>query len=293
MLAVGLLTVILAGCGGVQTLSYPSPPRTTVASVPSPPTFAANLPRVAELAVPGSTSTVAPVMGPGGATLAGTVLGPSGPVAGATVEVDRLVGDHVAVTETITAADGSWRVGSLLGGRYRVRAWQSPSLAEVTPQIFFVGATQVESVTLQLTAFTGPNIASSFAPANPVVGQIDNLVVQVTNPTVGSDGVVRNLPQVGVAVTLTNGPLWEVFNANPQPTGANGNVLFQVSCQSPGAVSMSAAVGNGAPVALQLPDCGAAPTTTTTSTTTPCPSTTLGGPEPSSTTSSTVSFGLC
>jgi hypothetical protein len=284
---------MVAGCDSVQTLSYPSPPRTTVASIPSPPTFPANLPGVAELAVPGSTSTVAPAIGPGGATLDGTVLGPSGPVAGATVEVDRLVGAQTAVTETTTAADGSWHVSSVLGGRYRVRAWQAPSLAQVTPQIFFVGATQVESLTLQLTAFTGPNLASSFAPANPVVGQIDNLLVQVTNPTVGSDGVVRNLPQVGVSVTLTNGPSWEVFNGNPQPTGADGDALFQVSCQSPGAPSMSAAVGNGAPVALQLPGCGAAPTTTTTTTTIPCSTTTLGGTEPSSTTSSTVSFGLC
>jgi hypothetical protein len=288
-----VLLLVLAGCSGVQTLTYPAPPHTTVAPVPSPPTLPANLPGVAELAVPGATSTAPPAIGPGGATLDGTVLGPNGPVAGATVEVDRLVGSQAAVTETTTAADGSWRVGSVLGGRFRVRAWQAPSLAEVTPQILFVGATQDETVTLQLTTFTGPDVTSSFAPDDPIVGEIDNLVVQVTNPTVGSDGVVRNLPVVGVSVTLTNGPQWVVYNGNPQPTASDGQVLFQVSCQAVGSPSMSTTVGNGAPETLQLPTCGAAPTTTTTSTTTPCSSTTLGTPEPSSTTSSTVSFGLC
>jgi hypothetical protein len=164
-----------------------------------------------------------------------------------------------------------------------------------TPQIFFLGATDTHALTIQLTAFTGPSVASALAPSTPVVGQIDNLVVQVTNPTVGSDGVVRGLPQVGVSVSLTNGPLWQVYNGNPQSTGADGTVLFQVSCQAAGTLPMSAAVGGSAPVALILPDCAPSTTTTAPTTTTtvpPCPPTSAL-PGETTTTSTTLFFGLC
>ena len=292
--AAAVLPATLAGCG-VQTLSYPTPPATARSTVTVGPTFPTNLPSVAEAAIPGSTTTVPPPIGPGAATINGTVLGPNGAVPGATVQADRLVGDKVTSTQTTTAADGSWSIGSILGGRYRVRAWQQPSLAVTAPQIFFLGGTDVHSMTIKLTSFTGPDVASAIAPGVPVVGATDNLVVQVTNPTVGSDGVVRNLPAVGVSVTLTDGPLWQVENGNPLATAANGTVLFQVSCQDPGANPLSAAAGGAAPVALQLPDCMAPPTTTLAPpvTTPPCP-TIPGSPgEPASTTTTTLFAVFC
>jgi hypothetical protein len=92
---------------------------------------------------------------------------------------------------------------------------------------------------------------------------------------------------------LTDGPLWDVYQGNPLPTGANGEVLFQVSCQAAGAIPLSAQVGNGTPVVLQLPDCSLPPTTTTTSTTVPCPTSTSLPGEPTSTTSTTLFFGEC
>ena len=283
---------------------FPTRPRRRPPDPPprSVPTFPANLPSVAEAAVPGSTTTVPPQIGPGSATINGTVLGPDGPVAGATVEADRLVGDAVTSTQTTTAADGSWSIGPILGGRYRVRAWQQPSLAVTAPQIFFLGGTDVHSMTIQLTSFAGPDVASAIAPGVPVVGATDNLIVQVTNPTVGSDGVVRDLPAVGVSVSLTDGPLWQVENGNPLPTGTDGTVLFQVSCQGGGDIPLSAAVGGAAPVALQLPDCFSPPTTTLAPPVTipPCPtipgfsgtpasSTTTG----TTTTTTTLLAGLC
>ena len=45
--------------------------------------------------VPGKTTTTI-ALGPGGATLNGTVAGPDGAVGGATIHVERLVGDAVA-----------------------------------------------------------------------------------------------------------------------------------------------------------------------------------------------------
>jgi hypothetical protein len=288
----------LVGCG-VQTLSYPTPPPTAHAVVTAGPTLPTNLPAVAEGAVPGATTTTLPHIGPGAATLNGTVIGPEGPVGGATVETDRLVGDQVAATQTTTAADGSWSINSILGGRYRIRAWQQPSLAVTSPQILFLGNHETHTLTIQLTAYTGPTVAASFAPANPLVGQIDNLVVQVTNPTVGQDGVVRNPPQVGVSITLTDGPQWQVFNGNPLATDADGQVLFQVSCEAAGPNPLSAAVGSGAAVPLQLPDCEPPPTTTlppkTTTTTTCPPASTIPprGPARGATTTTTLLSPPC
>jgi Carboxypeptidase regulatory-like domain len=273
-LAAAALAVALAACGGVQRLSYPTPAPTVTPGVTTVPTLAANLAAVPETPVAGAPTSAAPMIGPGQASLNGTVIGPNGPVGGATVEADRLVGDQVATVKTTTAADGSWNLSSVLGGRYRVRAWQQPSLALTTPQIFFLAGTESHTLTLQLTAFTGPVVASAFAPADPVVGQSDNLVIQVTNPTVGSDGVVRDLPDAGVSVTLSDGPRWVVSNGNPLPTDSSGQVLFQVSCQAAGSLPLSAEVGTSTSVGLELPDCAPPPTTTLApTTTTPSPST--------------------
>jgi hypothetical protein len=277
-----LLTAGLAGCG-VQKLSFPTPPPSVRTAVTIPPTLPTNLPAVAEGSVPGAPTSVPPRVRPGQATLNGTVIGPSGPVAGATVEADRFVGDAVATVQTTTAADGSWSLASILGGRYRIRAWQQPSLAMTTPQILFLSGREKHTMTMQLTSFTGPVVASAFAPANPEVGQVDNLVIQVTNPAVGADGVVRNLPDTGVSVTLIDGPEWQVYNGNPLPTDSTGQVLFQVSCLAAGTLALSAQVGVGTAVDLQLPNCVPPPTTTV-----PAPTTV---PPPTSTTSTTCPPG--
>lgn len=297
------LSLLLAGCG-VEALTVPNPPAVTAPPVTPEPTLPTNLSSVTAASVPGAAATTAPLqIGPGGASLNGTVLGPSGPVAGATVEAERLVGEQMASTHTTTAADGSWTIAGVLGGRYRVRAWQPPSLAVTAPQIFFLGGTETHSLTIQLTSFTGPSVAAAIAPGTPMVDQPANLVVQVTTPTVGADGVVRASPDAGVILTLTNGPLWQVANANPQTTGADGTAMFQVACQADGVIPLSVAVGGAAPVSLQLPACaGSPPTTTTTttttttvppSTTTTCPSTTTSLPGPSTVPTATPGTGAC
>ncbi len=280
------LSIGLAGCG-VETLAVPNPPAETAPPVTTAATLPPNLPSVVVGSVPGAAAIFPPQIGPGGASLNGTVLGPSGPVAGATVEADRLVGDQMATARTITAADGSWTIGAILGGRYRVRAWQQPSLAVTTPQIFFLGGNESRSLTIQLTPFTGPVVAAAIAPSTPMIDQPANLAVQVTNPVVGVDGVVRALPAAGVSVTLINGPLWKVANGNPVTTGPDGTVLFQVACQADGVIPLSVDVGGAAPVALQLPACAGSPPTTPTTSTSTTTSTTSTTTVPSSTTSTT------
>ena len=259
--------VALGGCsGGVSTLTVPDPPATTVAAPAPDATLPPGLASVAEPGVAGATTTTVPAIGPGGASIAGTVLGPTGPVPGATVEIDRFVGDSYSSARTATAADGSWSFARILGGRYRVRAWQSPSFDMATPQVLYLAAGQPQSLTLHVDQYKGPQVSVAINPAQPVDGQPADLVVQVTNPTVGPDGVLTNPAVVGAPVTLVDGPAWQVANGNPISTDTAGRALFVVQCTSPGADPLSAQVAGAAPLVLQMPACAPPPALTVPST---------------------------
>ncbi len=263
---VGAAAVVLSACGGagVESLSFPTPPPTAATATVPPP---ADYSGISQPTVAGATTTTVPAIGPGAAIIDGTVVGPSGPVAGATVEVERLVNGVAATTQAITAADGSFRVGSLLGGIYRVRAWQPPMLSLTTPDVFFLGATQTHALTLTLQSFAGLGVSSSMAP-NPVeVGAYADLVVSVTQQTVGVDGVVRPIPMSGQSVTVEGGIGWSIASADPATTDIGGRAGFVVTCNTAAAPGLIALVTGAAPVALATSTCfNPAPTTTTTTT---------------------------
>lgn len=250
----------------------PTPPATTVPPPAPPDSLPPGLASVSEAPVAGVTTTTAPAIGPGSASVNGTVTGPTGPVQGATVEVDRFVGYSYASARTTTAADGTWSIRNILGGAYRVRAWQAPALDMATPQLLYLANGHPQSVTLQVQSYQGPQIQVAINPANPIVDQPVNLVVQVTNPRIDANGVLDSIPVPGTPVTLVNGSKWQVSNGNPLPTNAAGEATFQLMCTSVGSDPLSAAAGNNPPVDLQMPACAAPPPTTTTSTTNP------GGP---------------
>ncbi len=297
----------ISGCStGVGTLSFPNPPDLGSLAPQAPAaTFPAGLAASTENPVAGATTTTAPAVGPGPATLNGTVLGPAGPLGGAVVEADRLVGNSVAVTRTTTAADGSWAFHGILGGRYRVRAWQRPDLDLTEPQIIFLAADKPQSLTLTLAAYPRTEVSAAVNPAAPVVNQPANLVVQVTKPSIGSDGVVSFVPVSGVPVYLIDGPSWSTYDPAGVITDASGRALFSVVCTSPGPAALSAQVATSTAAALQLPPCSPAPPTqpvvtappvagpgSTTATSCPptAPSSALSGP--SSTTTSLL-YGNC
>jgi hypothetical protein len=256
LLCAVVLLVATAGCGNnVEGLSFGKPPAVKQGSANQGAALPGNLNGVAQAGIPGQTTTTVATIGPGSARIIGTVFGPNGPIGGATVEADRLVGNQVARTTVTTAADGSFVVGSILGGRYRVRAWQAPTLALTQPEIFFLGSAESHPLALHLDAFTGPDVADSVNPTVLIVGDMANLLVQVTNPAVGSDGVVRDQPDPGVQVTLVDGPAWTVDSSNPLTTGNDGRALFQISCSSAGSNPLSVEVGTGSPQPLSVPDC--------------------------------------
>ncbi len=201
----------------------------------APPDFSG----VALAPVEGTTTTSEVVIGPGSTSLAGRVEGPDGPVAGATVRLERLVGDAVATLEVTTEDDGTWRATNVLGGRYRVRAWLAPELAALEPQILFVGQ-ETAQVALVVERFRATLVDLAVAPDPPVVGRRTNVVVRVSSQVVGDDGVVRVTPRPGVEVALDAGGSWNLDGPDQVVTDAAGGSTFTLVCASTGPQPLTA-----------------------------------------------------
>src|SRR5690349_18589480 len=86
--------VVLAACSGGDAGGFPEAPDFTLA-----PTTTAGLDysKVPLKGVPGKSPTTSVVFGPGQANVSGTVAGDDGPVAGATVQVERVVSGATGV----------------------------------------------------------------------------------------------------------------------------------------------------------------------------------------------------
>jgi hypothetical protein len=215
--------------------------------------------------VPGETTTTVAI-GPGQATLNGTVTGPQGPVGGATVHVERLVGDGVATQDIVSNADGTFNLPNILGGRYRVRAYVPDpyNLAQVTPDIVFLDGTETQSVQLEMGLYSGMSVKRSMAPSTPVTDTPANLVVQVTNQTVDAQGIVRGTALPGAKVELFGSAAWAVETDNPGTTDGAGSASFRIQCGAPGPQPLSVVVDDTTTVDLKIPDCVTPPPTTTT-----------------------------
>jgi hypothetical protein len=171
------------------------------------------------------------------------------------VHVERLVGDATLALDVATNPDGSFHIDNVQGGRYRIRAWRTPDLALTTPVVFFLNGTENKTgVNLQLTQYTGTNVAPAIAPSPPTVGDPANLAVQVTTVVVDPTGVVRATPLVGAQVDLQGGGAWQVQSPITQFTDTNGEVVWRLTCTSTGTQPLSVSV-NGMGYPLNLPPC--------------------------------------
>lgn len=240
--------------------------------------------------VPGRTTTTIAIAG-GTATLNGSVTGPDGPVGAAVVHVERFVGDNVATADVFTNPDGTFSLPSVLGGRFRVRAYRPPDLALVAPEVFFLGGTDTKTLALELDRYQGMSVAAAIAPNPPVATEPANLLVQATFRSVDADGVVRAVPIPGVRVELFPTGRWTVEGAAVQFADTDGRALWRVRCGREGEQEMSVLVADGEAFPLSLPACAAAPpsTTSTTAGPTTTSSTTSTTAKSSTTTSSTTS----
>lgn len=279
-LAGAVLAVAVSACSDPKGIEALPPPPTT--QPPKPTTTLVDYSRFELKGVAGRTTTTLQ-MGPGGSTLNGVVASPEGAVPGATVLVERLVGDNAASVQVLTGPDGRWTVPAVLGGRFRVRAWRSPDLAMTKPEIFFLNDGDAKQLQLNAARYTGLAVTHAIAPNPPVVDEPANLVVQVVQQSVDVDGIVRGTPVPNARAELFGGGEWSVVTSNPTTTDAQGRAQWQLRCRATGKQQLGAVIANQQQFPLDLPPCAqGAPVeeTSTTSSSTTSTSTTSTTTEP-------------
>ncbi|HVM08049.1 MAG TPA: carboxypeptidase-like regulatory domain-containing protein [Acidimicrobiales bacterium] len=283
------LALVASGCtkGEVEALPpAPSLPATTT-------TLAVDLSGIALAGVGGRTTTTI-AMQPGQATISGTVVGPEGPVPGAVVRAERVVGDASGSIDILSGADGTFAFTTMVGGRYRVRAWKPApdNLALTDPEVFFLEAKESKVLALTVRPYRGVSVSSDMAPNPPPIGEPVNLVIQVVDQVVDGQGIVRGVPVAGSRVELFGAGDWRLRSANPTTTDGNGRVGYTLECQRTGNQPLSVVVGDASTFPLQIPACtarvdpddGTSGTTAPPATGAPAPSTTAPGGAGSTTT---------
>lgn len=223
---------------GVRLAKVPSEPRNT------PPT----------LKVYGGTSS-----------LRGHVNGPDGPVPGATVQLERFVGDQNGSVTVVTGSDGGWSVTNLLGGRYRVRAWQAPQYAVPAGQVIFLAADRGSGeVNLDVEKVEGRALMAALDLTEWTVGGDAKLRALVTDNVVDDNGIVVGEPvdKVSVRVDVAARDL-EIVTENPVMTSASGIAIWTLKCRAVGGHEVRLRSGDIS-TSVVLPVCSAATTTTTT-----------------------------
>jgi hypothetical protein len=211
----------------------------------------------------GPTTSIA--MGPGQAAVAGSVVGDDGAVPGAVVQVQRIANGATANMLLQSAEDGTWALPQILGGRYRVRAWRAPDLAQTSWTAVFLGASESKTVELHVRSVGGLNVEASIAPDPPQVGEDTNLVVLVTVRTVDDQGIVRGTPQENIEVDLLTGTGWRILSPNPVGTNSAGQAEWTLRCRSSGDQRLAVNVGTQT-IPLDVHSCLEPPPETTTTT---------------------------
>lgn len=163
---------------------------------------------IALLGVTGKTTTT--IATTGTASILGAVQGPNGLVVGATVRIERLVAGQVIRNDVLTGPDGRYSLTGVPGGRYRVRAFLAPSLAQVTPEVQFLTDGAEHTIDLTVKQMSGLVVRADAAPEPPLLHRPVNLVAAVSNRTVGADGIVRSTPVAGITVDLLGLGRWVV-----------------------------------------------------------------------------------
>lgn len=249
------LILLAAACGGGDddataptTTQFVDTTIETSTTTAAPPSTATTMP-----GRPRQTTTIPTDLGPGTARIQGSVSGPQGPVAGATVRVERLVGDDVASIDVV-AADGRFTVPSIRGGSYRVRAWRSPDLALTTPEVFFLAADETKTVDLRLTRVTDVSVrvdldVDRLPPSDPFT-----VTVTVYSGTVSNQGTVQGVSRAGVPVQVAVGAGLSLQSADRATTDASGRAAFRMRCTAPGPVAADAVVDSSR-ISLGLPSC--------------------------------------
>lgn len=204
----------------------------------------------------------------GAASVSGVALGPDGPVGGATVLLERFVGDRSGSITVTADGAGRFRATGLLGGRFRIRAWRAPSLTATEAVTTFLAVDGQAEVVLQLERFERRQLQASLDVGGLSVGDRARVRALLTREAVDDAGIVVGAPVAGEPVRLTAAAGFAVVGANPVTTGADGFAVFVVECVSVGTHQLTVAATE-LTATVAVPFCGPRPSTTTT--TTPVP----------------------
>lgn len=277
------VVALVAGCAAPPDRSLP-PPDPTSSTTPESTTSEPDYSQIALTPVDGATTTLPPIS-EGRSTIRGTVTGPDGPLPDAVVRLERLVGDAVQRKDVRTGPDGRYEATNVPGGRYRVRAFQSPVLTSQQTEIFFLIDGDERELALPTVPFSGIVARSSTTPGAPIINSGVNLAVRVAQRIVDADGVGREEPVGNIPVRVNQSGWTALDDDTSGLTGPDGVVVFSFRCDQVGPVSATAVVGVEQEVfPLTVPPCAPKPTTTTTTSTTAPP----GGGGSTSTTASTT-----
>ena len=206
-----------------------------------------------------------PVRG-GGASLSGLVVGPDGPVAGASVLIERVVGDRTGSLALSSGGDGRYSVSGIHGGKYRIRAWQTPSLASRTSSLVYLndfdGSADVE---VPVERFTGKTMQIGLDISALNVGDTAHVRVLLTDQVVNDSGIVVGQGVAGARVKLASSASASMrVDDDTATTDSQGMARWEVTCTKEGTTGFTAS-GYGVTASFTTPSCGPRPTTTTTS----------------------------
>jgi hypothetical protein len=194
-------------------------------------------------ALPGTTQPPLPP-NVGFAHLHGTVTGPDGvPVPGAQVHIERAISGQFQAMDVFTDATGRYDATGIGGGRYRVRAYLPPTLAQPRAEVFYLQYAEDRPLDLAVGEFGEPSIAVALAPSPPRLDEPLNVAVRVTGRFVDANGFVRVQPLVGGLVDVTvTGPWSRSSTPGTSVTDADGRVDLQFTCTGLGAAQLQVSV---------------------------------------------------
>lgn len=261
----------------------PAPPPTTAEGGRVHPPLVANVRGTTTTAVPENT---------GRARLTGAVTGPDGPVAGATVRIERIVGDVTQTVDVPTGPDGRYDAGGIGGGRYRVRAFLPPTLAQATGEVLYLRHDEERGLDLRVESFAELAVSLAVAPEQLLVGDPVNIGVHVSERIVDADGVVTTRPAASASVQVVAFGGWAAPSPRVVLADSGGDARFSSTCRTttPTQLQVTARLATAVPGShatvrtFDVPTCIDPSTLTTTTTTT---TDTGDGSSSSSTTTST------
>jgi hypothetical protein len=250
-----LLGLVAAACdsgseeAGPTTVATTAPPSTETTLPTTIPPLTTTVP-----GPPRSTTTLATEIAPGSARISGTVHGPDGPVAGASVRVERVVGDQVVSVE-VNAPTGSFNLPSIRGGRYLVRAWKQPDLYQPAAEAFFLAADEQKTVELRMTKVSDINVQTTVEPTPLPREEPFTITVFLYAGSVSREGFLQASPRSGQEIEVVLGPGMGMTSTNRATTDSEGKARFSARCRTAGPQSGEVRVSAEVRLPLALPEC--------------------------------------